>query len=50
MVTVEKVKNAEKFICDNCHFKCCKLSNYTAHLLTKKHIKIQNWQTVVGQI
>ena len=38
MVTVEKVKNAEKFICDNCDFKCCKLSNYNSHLLTNKHI------------
>ena len=38
MVTAEKVKTAEKFICENCDFKCCKLSNYTAHLLTNKHI------------
>jgi hypothetical protein len=31
-------KNAEIFICQNCHFKCIKKSNYTKHISTSKHI------------
>ena len=34
-------KNAEKFYCKICDFKCCKQSNYDAHILTAKHKKIQ---------
>lgn len=30
-------KNAEFFYCENCDFKCCKLSNYNKHILTAKH-------------
>jgi len=30
-------ENAQKFNCQNCDFKCCKQSNYDAHLLTSKH-------------
>ncbi len=30
-------KNAVKFICDICDFKCSKYSNYICHLKTKKH-------------
>ena len=30
-------KNAEIFVCENCAFKCSKLSNYNKHLLTAKH-------------
>ena len=33
-------KTAEKYTCDNCNFKCSKLSNYNSHLLTAKHIRI----------
>jgi hypothetical protein len=35
-------KNAEKFYCNLCHFKCSKLSNYTAHCFTSKHTKNEN--------
>ena len=35
-------KNAKNYICDYCDFKCCKLSNYTKHLLTLKHINYEN--------
>ena len=35
-------KNAEKFWCKLCDFKCSKLSNYTAHCLTPKHKKNEN--------
>jgi len=31
-------KNAEKFICEMCDFKCCKNSNFNKHILTAKHI------------
>ena len=30
-------KNAEKYCCEKCNFKCSKKSNYTQHLLTRKH-------------
>ena len=33
------LKNAEKFYCKCCDFKCCKKSNYDSHLLTLKHKK-----------
>jgi hypothetical protein len=37
-MTDEKMpKNADKYICESCHFKCSKKSNYTKHLLTSKH-------------
>jgi len=32
-------KNAVSFICEACHFKCSKESNYQAHLATLKHQK-----------
>jgi len=35
-------KNAEKYICEECNFKCSKLSNYNTHLLTAKHKMITN--------
>ena len=35
-------ENAEKFICKNCHFKCCKKSNYVKHLQTDKHKILTN--------
>jgi hypothetical protein len=31
------LKNAEKFICVRCNFKCIKQSEYNRHLLTAKH-------------
>ena len=37
MMTQKMPENAEKFICENCHFKCCKKSNYDKHILTLKH-------------
>jgi hypothetical protein len=30
-------KDAEKYICEICNFKCSKLSNYNKHLSTRKH-------------
>jgi hypothetical protein len=32
-------KNINKFLCENCDFKCSKLGDYNRHLLTSKHIK-----------
>jgi len=37
MMTQKMPENAEKFICENCDFKCCKKSNYDKHILTLKH-------------
>ena len=30
-------KNADSFSCEKCDFKCCKQSNWSTHLLTRKH-------------
>ena len=35
-------KNAEKFSCDKCNFRCSKQSNYDKHLLTTKHQILTN--------
>ena len=32
-------KNANFFLCESCHFKCCKESEYNRHLATLKHQK-----------
>ena len=38
-------KNAEKYICEECNFKCSKLSNYNSHILTAKHQILTNTYT-----
>jgi hypothetical protein len=35
-------KNAEKFYCHLCNFKCSKYSNYLSHIKTKKHSQSDN--------
>ncbi len=35
-------KNADKFVCDICDFKCSKHSNYLKHLSTRKHKILTN--------
>lgn len=35
-------KNATDFYCKKCDFICYKKSNYTKHLLTRKHVNINN--------
>ena len=35
-------KNAQKFICESCDFKCSKQSDWNRHLLTAKHKKLIN--------
>jgi len=42
MVMPKMPKNAKKYICEDCNFKCSKLSNYNNHLLTAKHQMITN--------
>ena len=40
IIDIEKMpKNAEKYICKICDFKCSKQSNYKKHTDTPKHIK-----------
>lgn len=34
-----------KYFCNLCDFKCCKLSNYNIHCLTRKHIKVTQCDT-----
>ena len=38
-------KNAEKYYCENCDYKCSKLSNYNKHLSTRKHQILTNTYT-----
>jgi len=42
MLTSKMPKNAEKYICKSCNFKCSKLSNYETHILTAKHNMLTN--------
>ena len=35
-------KNAVIYLCEQCDFKCSKLSNYTTHLTTAKHTRLTN--------
>jgi len=42
MVMPKMPENAEKYICEDCNFKCSKLSNYNTHILTAKHQMITN--------
>jgi len=35
-------KNAKKYICENCDFKCSKMSDYKRHILTAKHQILTN--------
>jgi hypothetical protein len=42
MLTNLMPKNADKFVCDVCDFKCCKISNYNTHILTNKHKMLTN--------
>jgi len=38
----EKVqKNADGFLCEPCDFKCCKLSDWSRHISTQKHLDIR---------
>jgi len=38
----ENAENAKKFVCEICHFKCSKKSNYDIHLSTLKHKNLTN--------
>ena len=42
MVLLNTPKNAFKFVCEDCHFKCCKRSDYERHLNTAKHKMVTN--------
>ena len=42
MIQNKMPKNAEKYNCKKCNFKCSKKSNFEKHLLTAKHIMIHN--------
>jgi len=42
MTNIINAKTANKFYCENCYFKCSKLSNYNTHILTPKHKRLTN--------
>jgi len=46
MDDIKMPKNADQFYCEKCDFKCSKQSNYMNHLLTLKHKKITNDDTI----
>jgi hypothetical protein len=39
-------KNADKFVCELCDFKCCKESDWERHVLTRKHKKNDKMMTM----
>jgi hypothetical protein len=45
MLTNTMPKNAEKYSCDICDFKCSKISNYNTHISTAKHKRLTNIDT-----
>ena len=45
MDTILMPKDAEKFYCEICDFKCSKKSNYNKHILTRKHQRTYNGLT-----
>jgi hypothetical protein len=47
MVTEKLPKDAESFVCELCDFRCSKLSNWTKHILTLKHKKVTNSDSLV---
>ena len=42
MLTDFTPKNADKFYCKQCDFKCSKKSDWSRHLTTAKHKKLTN--------
>ena len=42
MLMEKTPKNAKKYSCKKCAFECCKMSDYTRHLLTAKHKMLTN--------
>jgi len=42
MITKKTPKNADNFYCEQCNFKCSKLSDWRRHIITAKHEKITN--------
>jgi hypothetical protein len=49
MLTNFTSKNIKYFICEKCDFKCCKKGDYNRHLLTGKHIKLTETNTILHQ-
>jgi len=49
-MTNEKTpKNAEKYECEPCHFKCCKLCDYIRHIHTRKHDRLTNTNEITAK-
>ena len=46
MLNEKTPKNAEKFECVSCDFKCSKQSDYTRHLMTRKHLNAKNAKNI----
>ena len=50
MTDVFTPKNAEKFFCENCDFKCFKSSDWDRHILTRKHLNTDKILTNTDKI
>ena len=42
-------KNADKYVCEPCNFKCCKFSDYDRHINTRKHEILTNTNEITAK-
>ncbi len=42
MLTKKNTVNTQKFVCEECDFKCSKQSYWDRHIVTAKHIRLTN--------
>ncbi len=42
-------KNADKYVCEPCNFKCCKLCDYDRHINTRKHDILTNTNETIAK-
>ena len=42
IITMFNKKSAKNFECINCNFKCIKKSDWSRHILTRKHVSLTN--------
>ena len=40
--TIQSPKISKQFICETCHYNCCKQSEFNKHIYTNKHKNLQN--------
>jgi hypothetical protein len=50
MFTEKSPKIAEKIVCEKCHYKCCKQSDWNKHLSTRKHKNVYPSLSKVAEV